>query len=263
MEAALCHTATPLLQIPGSFDTSETQFLAEGVTYPVAQFRYVLFDLDGTLVDTADLIVRSFQHALHDQLGMHVAREQVLKTFGEPLRTTMIRLGGEERADALVASYRAFNVHHHDKLIRPFPGVARAVSALHAAGLRLAVTTSKLRDTAMMGLRHFRLDIYMDVVVGAERTHTHKPDPEPLLVTLGDLGGRPGPDVLMVGDSPADLLAGRRAGVRTAAVEWSVFPRAALTECNPNYWISDPGRLVALCLDQPGTASADAPSKLT
>ncbi|MCG0238251.1 MAG: pyrophosphatase PpaX [Firmicutes bacterium] len=215
---------------------------------PRSPWAAVLFDLDGTLIDTNELILVSFDHVFREHLGLQVPRAQVVRHFGEPLSTILARFAPPERVPELIAAYRAFNLAHHDRLVRPIPGVRAALDRLRAAGVPLAVTTSKRRETAYRGLRLFGLEGYFQAVVTWEDATRHKPDPEPVLVTLDRLGVPPGDRVLMVGDSVSDLLAGRAAGVRTAAVAWSLVPRAELEACAPDFWLERPEDLIGLCL---------------
>lgn len=205
-------------------------------------------------MDTVGLILASFQHAFAVELGQEVAPEQVLARFGEPLRHTMVRVGGEANADRLVAAYRQFNRSMHDQLVRPFPGVQETVQALHAAGLSLAVTTSKVREVALMSLRLYGLDRLIPTMVAGDDVVRHKPDPEAVRVTLERLGRPADAGALMVGDSPFDLQAGRQAGIRTCAVGWSIFPREQLEACAPDFWAQTPAELQQICLADETTA---------
>lgn len=225
----------------------------------MAQFRTVLFDLDGTLIDTGPLIIACFQHALRQGLGVEVQPEQLIPHFGEPLPVTMARFAPPERVPELVALYRQHQDRLHDRLTRPIPGVAEMLAALQQAGIRLGVTTSKMTERARRGLRLFGLEGYFAAVVGWDGTGRHKPDPDPVWRTLDLLGERPGPQVLLVGDSTFDLEAGRRAGVRTAAVGWSALPRDVLAAAQPDFWVETPGDVVRLCL---GPAAPTAPPGL-
>jgi len=210
-------------------------------------FSIVLFDLDGTLVDTNGLIVATFQHILKSELGLDVPKEQIYRHFGEPLPVSMARYS-PERAEELVLKYRAWNLANHDRLIRQFPGVPEMVAALKAAGVRLGVVTSKRRDTALRGLRVTGLDPYFDVIVGMDETERHKPEPDPIYLALDRLGDKPGDHVLMVGDSTFDMRCGHNAGVKTAAVGWTVIDRVELTGANPSYWVETPDQLLSLVL---------------
>ncbi len=212
----------------------------------MSHFDAVLFDLDGTLIDTNHLIVTSYQHVLRTHLGLEVTPEQLYPYFGEPLRTTLARFD-PERVDALMEAYRAFNHSRHDQLVRRFPGVNEAVAALREAGVRLAVVTSKFTPLARRGLAVCGLEGYFPVVVGEGDVRRHKPAPDPALRALELLGVEPGPRVLMVGDAPADLFCGRAAGCRTAAVGWALN-REGLAAAEPDYWVEQPSDLVALVL---------------
>lgn len=210
-------------------------------------FSVVLFDLDGTLINTNDLILASFQHTLREKLGLEVPPEEIYQYFGEPLVYTMARYA-PDRAEELADFYRVFNHANHDQLLRNFEGVSEALSTLHTAGVQLAIVTSKHVALARRGLRVANLDKYFPVVVGMDETEKHKPEPEPALLALQRLGVEPGPHVLMVGDSRFDILCGRNAGCKTAAVGWTVQDRAQLAESRPDFWLEQPGDLVDLVL---------------
>jgi pyrophosphatase PpaX len=210
-------------------------------------FSVVLFDLDGTLIDTNHLIVSSFQHTFREKLGREVGAEEIYQYFGEPLITTMERYS-QERAGELTDFYRTFNVANHDFLIRQFDGVLDALAALKAADIKLGIVTSKKHEMARRGLRVSRLEEFFDTVVGMDETEQHKPDAEPALLALRRLGVAPGDDVLMVGDSRFDILCGKNAGLKTAAVAWSVTGRDALASSGPDYWVKHPADLVPLVL---------------
>lgn len=210
-------------------------------------FSVVLFDLDGTLIDTNHLIAHTFQHVLKTELGLDVSTEELYTYFGEPLPTTMARWS-PARAEALADVYRVYNMANHDRLLRQFDGVREALDALRSAGVRLAVVTSKKRDLALRGLRVSGLTEYFDAIVGMDETDKHKPDAEPALLALSRLNERPGGHVLMVGDSRFDILCGHNAGIKTAAVGWTMQRREELAKTNPDHWIDKPSDLVALVL---------------
>jgi pyrophosphatase PpaX len=208
-------------------------------------FSVILFDLDGTLVDTNHLIVASFQHTLKEKLGLDVPASDLYGHFGEPLPITMDRYA-PGRGEELTDFYRVFNQANHDQLIREFVGVREMVAALHATGIRLAVVTSKKTDLAKRGLRASGLSSFFSVVVGMDLTQRHKPEAEPALLALRQLETHPGSHVLMVGDSKYDILCGRNAGVKTAAVRWSVLDPEALAVHKPDYWVERPADLIGL-----------------
>lgn len=210
-------------------------------------FSVILFDLDGTLINTNDLIVHTFQHVLKEELGLEVSAEELYTYFGEPLPATMARWS-PARAEELADAYRIYNMANHDRLLRQFEGVREALEELRTAGVKLAVVTSKKRDTALQGLRVSGLTQFFDAVVGMDETEKHKPDAEPALLALARMGEQPGDHVLMVGDSKFDILCGHNAGIKTAAVGWTVQRREVLSESGPDHWIEHPAELVTLVL---------------
>lgn len=195
----------------------------------------VLFDLDGTLLNTNDLIIKSFKHTLSKHLSLEVTEEDIYPFFGEPLRVTLERFG-PELAEEMLLSYREFNKVYHDELTTIFPGAVEALEELSRLGVRLGVVTSKITQTAIRGLELFGIRRFFEVVVGLEMTEKHKPDPEPILKAL-EILDLPPSAALMVGDSPFDILCARNAGVKSAAVAWSVHSKEKLMEEGPDYYI--------------------------
>jgi pyrophosphatase PpaX len=229
---------------------------------PVRGFDPVLFDLDGTVVDTVELIVLSFRHAVRTVLGEDLPDEYITAGVGQPLMTQMERLS-PEHAQELYDVYREYNHRRHDELIRGFDGVAEALAALRSAGRRLGIVTSKSRDTTAMAFAAVGMRDAFDVVVTATDTQAHKPSAEPVLLCLERLVARPRATTpalpaIYIGDSPVDIEAGKAAGIATAAVAWGVFGRDALLGAGPDFWLQRPGELVDLCLRGEGRAARDA-----
>lgn len=216
------------------------------------RYTTVLFDLDGTLINTNQLIVTSFQHVFRTELGLEVPAAEIYRYFGEPLTRTMARYDAA-RAEELTAAYRAFNITKHDELVTPFPGIGESLHQLHAAGIGLGVVTSKFTELARRGLRVCGLEGYFPVVVGVDQTEGHKPGPEPALRACELLAVRPDHRVLMVGDSVYDMACGHNAGLRTAAVGWTV-DRSALSEGHPDHWVETAADLVDLVLGSEETS---------
>lgn len=213
----------------------------------------ILFDLDGTLVDTTDLILRSFAHAFDVHFpGRLPSREALIATFGRSLPATLREMAAAEGATdpdrlgtEMLATYRDFQRLHHDTLIRPFPGVGEMLLELRSQGHRLGLVTSKMEGSARRGLRLFGLEALFEVGVFHDDTPRHKPAPDPLLLAAGRAGVRAA-DVVYVGDSTHDIVAGRAAGMRTVGVLWGPFPREVLEAERPDHVIAEPRELVAL-----------------
>ena len=218
-------------------------------------FDPVVFDLDGTVVDTVELIVESFRFATRTVLGEVLPDDVIIAGVGQPLMFQMERLS-EEHAQELCDVYREYNHRRHDELIRGYDGVAELLEGLKAANRRLGIVTSNSRDTTRMAFRAVGLAEHFDVVVTASDTTEHKPSPVPLLLCLDRLGAGAGGSIY-VGDSPYDMQAGAAAGMATAAVAWGVFGKEALLAAAPDYWLEEPRELLALCLQGEGRRATD------
>ena len=218
-------------------------------------FDPVVFDLDGTVVDTVELIVESFRFATRTVLGEVLPDDVIIAGVGQPLMFQMERLS-EEHAQELCNVYREYNHRRHDELIRGYDGVAELLEGLKAANRRLGIVTSNSRDTTRMAFRAVGLAEHFDVVVTASDTTEHKPSPVPLLLCLDRLGAGAGGSIY-VGDSPYDMQAGAAAGMATAAVAWGVFGKEALLAAAPDYWLEEPRELLALCLQGEGRRATD------
>jgi pyrophosphatase PpaX len=206
---------------------------------PAEGWRGVFFDLDGTLADTVELILRSYRHTMQTHLGAPLPDERWLATIGTPLRTQLLAFARDEvEAAAMLETYTIFQRGVHDEMVRPFPGAATVLAGLRARGARLAVVTSKRNEVARRTLEVCGLWGSVELLVGADDVTLGKPDPEPVHRALDALGLRErAGEVLFVGDSPFDLRAGRAAGTRTAAVSWGAFGRAALEGEGPDYFL--------------------------
>jgi pyrophosphatase PpaX len=213
---------------------------------PDRRFSTFLFDLDGTLIDSIELILTSYRHTLREHRREVPPDEVWLAGVGTPLRSQLRRFSDDaEEIEAMVATYQAHNLAHHDALVRDYPGVRDMVRALRARGVRLGVVTSKRRPGTLLGLKKGGFDGLFDVLVTADDVERHKPHPEPVERALEQLGVKPS-DAVFVGDSPHDMAAGNGAGVATAAVLWGPFLRSALEQHDPDFWIGDPRELTEL-----------------
>lgn len=182
------------------------------------RYRTVLFDLDGTLIDSGAMILASFRHAIRTVLERELPDDVLLAAVGgSTLSEQMSRLD-ERRVDDLVEAYRAHNRPLHRDLL-PCAGTLEVLETLRTEGRRLAVVTSKRRATVELAFETLPLGRFFAVVVTADDTQRHKPHPEPLQVALARLGEERGRAVY-VGDSPFDVRAARAAGIAAVAVGW-------------------------------------------
>jgi pyrophosphatase PpaX len=206
----------------------------------------VLFDLDGTLLDTTPLIIKSFQHAFATHYQRSVSMEDIQPFMGKPLRAAMeVMAPGLE--NELISTYRAFNDAHHDSLALIFDGVHDTVKNLYEAGVILAVVTSKSSGMARRGLRLFNMEQYFSTVVGLDETIRHKPDTDPVLMALRKIK-LSASDCIMVGDSPHDIHSAKGAGVKTAAVKWTNVPWGDVLAANPDYTLDTMADLLPIAL---------------
>ena len=209
----------------------------------VAGLKAVLFDLDGTLVDTEELILSSARHATAQVLGEALPDSVLRHNIGVPLRVQMAEYA-PAHVDELLAAYRAHNEIVHDDLIREYPGTEQALEAVRSAGYPMAIVTSKSRPVAQRGLDFFGLGPYFDFIVGYEDTTIHKPEAEPILEAARRLGVSAG-ECLYVGDSPHDMASGKAAGALTAAAMWGPFPDRVL-DPGPDFALAYLGQLADL-----------------
>jgi len=186
----------------------------------------ILFDLDGTVLDTRELILVSFRHATRTVLGRELPEAEMLDMIGIPLQYQMEKLS-PEHADELVAVYREHNAAHHDEMVRVFPGMRETLEALRAQGIPLAIVTSKRNALAARGLACFDLLGFFDLLIGSDDTDKHKPLPDPLLLAATRLGAEP-ERCVYVGDSPYDMQAACAAGMTAVAALWGMFARERL-----------------------------------
>jgi pyrophosphatase PpaX len=201
-----------------------------------------LFDLDGTIIDSIELILRSYRHTME----LHRCNEPAppddmwLAGLGTPLWAQFGQITADkEEIERMVETYRKYNLTHHDALVKPYEGVVDEIRRIKGVGLRLGVVTSKLRDGAMRGIRISGLDEAFDIVVGCDDVTHAKPHPEPVLKAVEELGVSKN-ETVFVGDSRHDMECGRAAGVKTAAVLWGPFDRSNLQDTAPDYWLEKP-----------------------
>jgi pyrophosphatase PpaX len=197
----------------------------------------VLFDLDGTLIDSIGLLLRCVHHAFEGHRGPVPTDADWVAGIGTPLVAQLRPYAADDRElEQLVARYRAFQRQHHDRLTTPFPGVVDTVRLLHERGHPLAVVTSKADELALRGIRHVGLERYFAEIIGCDACTRHKPEPEPVEIALARLGHAPA-EAAFVGDSIHDIASGNAAGVTTIAALWGPFTRATLAVAGPRHFL--------------------------
>jgi pyrophosphatase PpaX len=210
------------------------------------QPRALLFDLDGTLADSIALLLASFHHTFEAHGRPAPPDEAWIAGIGTPLVTQMRHfVPNEVEAQQMILTYREFQRTHHDAMLREFEGVGETLALLKSQGHPTALVTSKSNDLAHRALAWLDLTRHIDVVVGMDSTERHKPEPEPVLHALAELGAEPA-NALFLGDSPHDIEAGNAAGVTSVAALWGPFPRRVLERASPAYFLEHIRELPAL-----------------
>ncbi len=196
--------------------------------------KAVLFDFDGTLINTNDLIFESYRVAFKKVLNREISMDEILSLYGKPLYSSL-EVYGSARED-LYNTYREFNAKHHDQMVNPFEGVYDGVKHIKDMGMLTGIVTSKRLHMVERGLNILNMSDMFDVIITPDDTQKTKPDPEPILKGCEKLDVLP-ENTVYVGDSVFDLEAGRRANTEICAVKYSVTPHEKLLEFNPEYFV--------------------------
>jgi pyrophosphatase PpaX len=208
------------------------------------RYDTILYDLDGTLIDSVRLILDSYHHTLEAHGLAPRSDDYWLRGLGTPLRAQFAEWShDEDTLETMVATYRAYNLARHDEAVSAYPGILETVLAVRRAGCRTGLVTSKNRHGAVRGLTCVGLEETFDVLVCADDVERPKPHPEPVHRALDQLGAD-AVSTVFVGDSVHDMAAGRAAGVATGAVLWGPFDREDLLASDPDHWLEQPEDLL-------------------
>ncbi|MCU9612927.1 pyrophosphatase PpaX [Caldibacillus lycopersici] len=204
----------------------------------------ILFDLDGTLVNTYELIIQSFLHTFDTYAPNQYRREDCIPFIGPTLEDTFHSVL-PEKAEEMREYYRTYNLEKHDELIQEFDGVYETLKYLYERGYKLAVVTTKMKDTAIKGLEVTNLKPFFSEIVGLDDITNAKPDPEPIYKALELLNSTP-EKAMMVGDSHHDILAAKNAGVKSVGVSWSIKGKEYIEKHNPDFLIDNMKELLTI-----------------
>jgi pyrophosphatase PpaX len=213
-----------------------------GIESALRRVRYILFDLDGTLIDTIPLIIKTFRETLR-ALGLPDRSDaQLLSQVGRPLHLQVADID-RERAQELFDTYQRLYREFRHEMPRDFDGTRDVIAELKRRGYPMAVVTSKRLAGTVRDLEYSGLAPFFDAIVSAEETEKHKPAAEPVLEALKRLGA-PAEEATYIGDSPFDIRSAHAAGVLAGAVKWTPFERSVLEAELPDYWVENPQSLL-------------------
>jgi len=205
----------------------------------------VLFDLDGTLIDSNDLIVNCFEVTFRKYLPHeNFSRQELIDMVGPPLKETF-KIVSEDPViiNEMIEFYREYYIKNEFEQITIYPHVIETLDSLKALGFNLGVVTTKFSSSAMPSIKHYGMDQYFNTYCFLDDIKEHKPHPEPIFFALKQLNNYG--NVVFVGDNTSDILAGRNATVLTCGVGWSI-KKEAIKALNPDFWIEDFSELVQI-----------------
>lgn len=216
----------------------------------MAKLTTLLFDFDGTLLDTNELIIQTFQTVLNSHYPGRFERENILPFLGPTLKDTFDSID-PEKSEELIAEYRTWNFANHDAFATEFDGVSETLRQLKSEGYKMAIVSTKRNSMIMKGLRLMSAEDLFDTVIGLDDVSQAKPHPEPLLLAMERLNSTP-EESIMIGDNMHDIIGGKNAGVRTAGVAWSLKGEAFIRDLEPDFVLQHISDLLSI------TAGAEA-----
>ncbi len=197
----------------------------------------ILFDLDGTLVDSNELIIETFKRTYQVHYpNLSYTHSELAQMMGPPLSETFFHLTKNGNlVKEMINTYRKIYKSIEFDFISLYPGVIESLSALKTNGFKLGIVTTKFKESAMPSIQHYGIDQYIDVIIGLDDVTNHKPHPEPIYRALERIDHR---GVLMIGDSPSDILAGKNAHILTCGVDWS-YNKEEIEKLKPDLWLTN------------------------
>lgn len=209
----------------------------------------LLFDFDGTLLNTNELIIHTFSLVLDNHFPDQYNRDDILQFIGPSLNQTFDVIA-PSRAEELVREYRELNIALHDELVSEYDGVVETLHILKDRGLKMAIVSTKKRATILHGLRLMGVSELFDAIISLDEVENPKPDPEPILKALKELSSS-AEESLMIGDNSHDIDGGKNAGVRTAGVAWSAKGEDFMASLGPDYMLQHISDLLDIVNEDP------------
>ena|SRR5574338_8955 len=196
-----------------------------------SRFKGIIFDVDGTLTFTNQLIFDSFNHITKKYLGKSFSDEEIIALFGPTEDVILKELCKDEYENARL-DYFSYYKNNHD-IAQLYDGIKELITDIYNAGILLSIFTGKGRTSALITLDELGLTEYFDMIVSGDDVENHKPSPEGILMFLNKHNLNPS-DVLMIGDAPSDIIAANKSGVEIASVVWDSYAENEVRKLNPN-----------------------------
>ena len=208
----------------------------------------VIFDLDGTVINTDSLIFETFRYVFDKYLpGHELTREELHSFLGPSLRTSFSRYFERGIVEECVRDYRRYNHEIHEKYVTIYPGVEKTLARLKEKGYPLAIVTTKFRESAYLGLDLFGLSQYFDIVIGSDQVSKPKPDPEGINYVLDKLERSKG---IYVGDNDTDILAAKNAKIVSVGVKWSPKGYVHIEQAGADYLIDSFDQIESVIIEE-------------
>lgn len=195
----------------------------------------LLFDFDGTLLDTNELIVQTFMHVFDERFPGKYSTQDCLQFIGPSLQQTFDELTPGE-SDVMIGKYKEWNALHHDSLVKGYDAVLETLEELSTLGIRMAIVSTKSSEGLARGMKVLGAAHLFEEIIGMDDVEHVKPHPEPVLLALHKLGVTK-EEAIMIGDNSHDIQGGKNAGVRTAGVAWSAKGASYLQQFEPDYML--------------------------
>jgi pyrophosphatase PpaX len=204
----------------------------------LGKINTILFDLDGTLVDSNEIIIQSFKETFkYYQPNIEYTRNQIIEMIGPPLKETFKIVSEETKViNEMIDYYRTFYQKHEFEYIKLYDNVIETLEKLSKLNVNLGIVTTKFEESAMPSIKLFSIDKYIKNYSFLGSVPEHKPSPEPIFYVLNQFTNVD--ESLMIGDNPSDIFAGKNAGILTCGIEWTLV-KDKLKATNPDFWIKD------------------------
>ena len=211
------------------------------------KFDTILFDLDGTILNSKQLIFSSFVHTFEiHRPDYQLTDEELESFFGPTLQQSFSRYSNDQNEiDEMIKTYREYNVSHHDEMVEPISGAKALIKTLHNKGYKVGVVSSKKTDLVMHGLEVIGVFNYMDIIIGCDEVKNHKPAPDGILLAIKELDSK---NALYVGDTINDIKAGKAANIKTCGCLYVSDPDKIIDE-KPDYVIKRLEDILKICVE--------------